>query len=91
MKDLYDKEKEQSYILYLDANNLYGLAMSMKLPYKDINFMKNTDINEQDILDYDNDEEGYILDVDLMYPKELHDKHNDYPMAPEIMNVTADM
>ena len=91
MKDLYDKEKEQSYILYLDANNLYGLAMSMKLPYKDINFMKNTDINEQDILDDDNDEEGYILDVDLMYPKELHNKHNDYPMAPEIMNVTADM
>ena len=91
MKDLYDKKKEQSYILYLDANNLYGLAMSMKLPYKDINFMKNTDINEQDILDYDNDEEGYIVDVDLMYPQELHDKHNDYPMAPGIMNVTADM
>ena len=42
-------------------------------------------------MNYDNNEQGYFLDVDLEYPKELHDKHIDYPLAPEIMNVTADM
>ena len=91
MKDIYDKEKDTSYILLLDCNNLYGSAMSMNLPFKNIKFMKHTDITDEDILNYENDEEGYILDVDLMYPKELHDKHIDYPLAPEIMNVSADM
>ena len=54
MTDSYDNEKESSYILYLDANNLYGWAMSMKLPYTNIKFIQHTDINEEDILSYDN-------------------------------------
>ena len=73
MTDSYDNEKESSYILYLDANNLYGWAMSMKLPYTNIKFIQHTDINEEDILSYDNNEQGYVLDVGLEYPKELHD------------------
>ena len=89
MEDDYDKSKESSYKNYLDANNLYGLAMCKKLPYKDIKF--DNVLTEEDILNYDNGELGYILDVDLEYPKELHDKHIDYPLAPQIMNVTADM
>ena len=89
MEDDYDKSKESSYINYLDANNLYGLAMCKKLPYKDIKF--DNILTEEDILNYDNGDLGYILDVDLEYPKELHDKHIDYPLAPQIMNVTADM
>ena len=92
MGERYDEHKERSYINYLDANNLYGLAMCQKLPYKDIKFVNDIDnFNEEEILKYDNGSEGYILDVDLEYPKELHDKHIDYPLAPQIMSVTSDM
>ena len=73
MTDSYDKEKEASYILYLDANNLYGLAMSMKLPYTNTKLIQQTDINEEDILSYNNNEQGYFLDVGLEDPKKLHD------------------
>ena len=90
MGEDYDENKETSYINYLDANTLYGLAMSQKLPYKDVHY-SNKKFTEEDVLNYDDGYEGYILDVDLEYPKELHDKHIDYPLAPEIMNVTADM
>ena len=90
MGNLYDKKKESSYISYLDANNLYGLAMCQKLPYKDIKF-ETIPLTEEEILNYTDGSIGYVLDVDLEYPKELHDKHRDYPLCPEIMNVTADM
>ena len=92
MGEQYDENKETSYINYLDANNLYGLAMCQKLPYKDIKFINDVgNFTEEEILNYDDGNEGYILDVDLEYPKELHDKHIDYPLAPQIMNVNASM
>ena len=89
MDDDFDESTESSYINYFDANNLYGLAMIQKLPYKNLKW--DTTITEDDILNYANGNTGYILEVDLEYPKELHDLHNDYPMAPEIMNVKADI
>ena len=85
----YDSGKESSYINYLDANNLYGLSMIQKLPYRSLNW--DDKITEDDIINYDNGRTGYILEVDLEYPKELHDLHNDYPLAPEVMNVKANM
>ena len=92
MGEQYDENKETSYINYLDANNLYGLAICQKLPYKDIKFINDLDnFTEKEILNYDDGDEGYILDVDLEYPKELHDKHIDYSLAPQIMNVNASM
>ena len=90
MEELYDETKPSSYINYLDANNLYGLAMCQKLPYKDIRWIQRQ-FTEDDIKNYSNLSTGYILDVDLEYPEEIHDKHSDYPLAPEIMSVTADM
>ncbi|GFT43648.1 uncharacterized protein NPIL_360211 [Nephila pilipes] len=84
----YDEVKPSKYILYLDANNLYGWAMSQFLPThgfewikEPVNFMEISD--ESDI--------GFILEVDLDYPENLHDLHNDYPLAPETLNVTNDM
>ena len=85
----YDKKKGSSYINYLDANNLYGLSMIQKLPYRNLKW--DDKITEEDIINFDNGRTGYILEVDLEYPKELHDLHNDYPLAPEVMNVKANM
>ena len=85
----YDSGKESSYINYLDANNLYGLSMIQKLPYRSLKW--GDKITEDDIISYDNGRTGYILEVDLEYPKELHDLHNDFPLGPEVMNVKSYM
>ena len=85
----YDSSKESSYINYFDANNLYGLSMIQKLPYRSLKW--DDKITEDDIINHDNGRTGYILEVDLEYPKELHDLHNDYPLAPEVMNVKSNM
>ena len=86
MGKLYDSNKETSYLLYIDCNNLYGWAMSQPLPTS--GFKWNRDKWTVDkILDIDNDGDiGYIFDVDLDYPEELHDEHNCYPLAPENTN-----
>jgi hypothetical protein len=84
LKD-YDPSKESTYLSYLDANNLYGWAMIQQLPESNFNFV---DKELSEILSTDDDDNhGYIVEVDLHYPKELHDLHNDYPLAPEQMIV----
>ena len=91
MNEQYDKSNPSSFISYLDANNLYGLAMWKKLPYADFtwNFSK---IDEKKILNYNGEDDiGYILEVDLDYPEHQHYLHKDYPMCPEIMTVREDM
>ena len=65
-------------------NNLYGHAMSQYLPYSNFKWVKNIDKIEQKLMQIKKDSStGYILEVDLEYPQELHDIHNDYPLAPE--------
>ena len=86
----YNPEEENSYLMYLDANNLYGWTMSQPLPYRDFQWKDFKDPEE--ILNYhENSIKGIILEVDLEYPEELHDLHNDYPCAPEKIIVTNDM
>ena len=76
MTDAYDNNKPTKFITFLDANNLYGWAMSQKLPTHGFKWMNNEELeNWRDI--------PCILEVDLEYPKELHNLHNDYPLAPE--------
>ena len=77
----YDENKESSYIQYLDANNLYGWAMSQKLPVNNFKWIEDTSkINEEFTKNYDeNNKKGYILEVDVKYPKKLHDSHSDLP------------
>jgi hypothetical protein len=85
MKD-YDETKPENYIMYWDANNLYGWAMSQALPYKNLHF--NTDVTLEDILNTDdNSDVGYIVEVDLHFPAEIHDKLKEYPVCPENTNV----
>lgn len=83
------------FFSYFTANNLYGYAMSQRLPigaYKwlderviEENFNTSTyENNVSSILNLpDDSDEGYIFEVDLHYPSELHDMHNDFPFCPE--------
>ena len=78
--------------MYLDANNLYGWAMSQYLPTGGFRWMTEKQINNINLAKYnENTEKGLILEVDLAYPKELHDLHNDYPLGPEKVKVTENM
>ena len=91
MKD-YDNTEEITYIMYFDANNLYGSAMTEYFPYSGFEWMTEEEINNFDLSSIRKDNsEGYILEVDLEYPSELHDYFDDYPPAPEKLKVTNDM
>lgn len=83
----YDPSKEDSYILYLDANNLYGWAMSQYLPTK--NFKWNSDEwTKEKIMNIADDAEiGYTFKVDLRIPDELHDYFNNYVPCPDNVQV----
>ena len=85
----YDKNEESSYIQYLDGNNLYGWAMSQKLPVNNFKWVKDTSrINEEFIKNYnENSKKGYILEVDVKYPKKLHDLHSDLPFLLRRMKI----
>ena len=76
----YDSNSSNKYLSYLDANNLYGLAMSQPLPTHGFKWM-----SEEELKNWRN--HSCILEVDLEYPKELHDLHNDYPLAPERLKI----
>ena len=84
MKD-FNKKEPSKYLTYFDANNLYGDAMSKKLPVHNFKWMSNKEIenlfNNQIVQVWK--KTPCILEVDLEYPEELHDLHNDYPLCPE--------
>ena len=88
MKD-YNKNIESSYIQYLDANNLYGWAMSQKLPVNNFKWVNDvTEINEEFIKNYyENSKKGYILEVDVKYPKKLHDLHSYLLFLPKRIKI----
>ena len=71
MKD-YNKNKELLYIQYCDVNNLYGWAVSQKLPANNFERIKDTSqVNEDFIKNYNEEShEGYFLEVDVQYLEE---------------------
>ena len=89
----YNNNEESSYIQYLDANNLSGWAMSKKLPVNGFKWINNNEtaepvINEDFIKNYDEkNDKGYIFEVDVKYPKRLHELHSDIPFLPERMEI----
>ena len=88
----YDEECPSKYVRYLDANNLYGWAMSQHLLTGTFRWMTDKEINRIDLGKYKADgKKGLILEVDLECPQELHDLHNDCPVAPEKAKVSKDM
>lgn len=78
----YDPSLSSKYLMYLDVNNLYGWAMCEPLPYDGFRWVD--DITNFDPMTIpDDSEDGYILQVDLEYPRKLHDLHKDFPFAAE--------
>ena len=89
----HDKNNESSYLEYLDANNLYGWAMSQKLPVRNFKWIEKGDIskfNEAFIKNYDeNSDKGYILEVDVKYPEKIRMLHSDLAFSPEIISALS--
>ena len=85
----YNPQKPSTYIQYLDANNLYGWAMSQPLPTHGFEWVENITKSQVLKIIESNTNKGYIFDVDLVYPKHLWEKHNDYPFAPELIKVNG--
>ena len=85
----YTENKESSFLEYLDASKLYGCAMSEPLPVDGFDWIKNlSKIDEDFIKNYDKDsDKGYILEVGVKYPKNLHDLHSGLPFLPERMKI----
>ena len=77
----YDPTKESKYIVYLDANNLYGWAMQRKLSVGNYKW-ENTSLFTEEYINNINEQKGYILEVDLECPQSLHEYHNSYPLCP---------
>ena len=80
-----DKDIISSYLMYLDANNLYGWAISQKLPVNGFKWVKNyIEFNAIFIRNYnENSDKGYFLEVDVDYSKKLFDLNKDLPFLPE--------
>ena len=81
----FNQKEISKYLMYLDANNLYGWAMSQKLPVHSFKWMTDKEIKnlfKVQVVQFW-ERTPCILEVDLTYPEELHDLHNDYPLCPE--------
>lgn len=80
----FDESKQSEFLIYLDCNNLYGHAMMKQFPISDFKFLSQHEIDGFNV-SYctEQDDMGYILEVDLSYPEHLHEAHSDLPFAPE--------
>ena len=84
VNERYSEASKNVNILYLDMNNLYECSMRQYLPINNFKWVSNIDRIEQKLMNIKNNSStGYAPEVNLEYPQELHDIHNDYPLAPE--------
>ena len=88
MKNKYNPNEKSKYLMNFDVNNLYGWAMMQYLPIGAFKWIDPDEFTEESILKIEDDNnKGYIFEVDLDYPSELHDLHNDLPLAPQHMEI----
>ena len=87
----YDDKKSYKYITYIDENNLYSWVMNQYLPYGRFKWLNQNKIDKFDLnFIEENSFDGYILEVDLDYPDELHKLHNNYPLGPKKLEISYD-
>ncbi|GFU49578.1 uncharacterized protein TNCV_1591121 [Trichonephila clavipes] len=87
----FNKHEEESYIIAVDANNLYGYAMSQPLPIGHFFWLTKDEVRNLDVFTLSStDTVGYFLEVDILYPASLHDLH-DFPLAADHLTITYDM
>lgn len=87
MKD-FNPDKPTTFIQYLDVNNLYGWAMSQRLPAHGFKWLKGLTVSKTiEILNQKMSNHGYIFEIDLEYPKKLWISHNDCPLAQEKLKI----
>ena len=79
----FNKNKPSKYLMYMDENNLYGCGMSMKQPTHGFKWLTGGEIEKNYENRYNLNKIPCILEVDIQYPENLHDLHNDYPLCPE--------
>ena len=90
--ECYDSRKESKFIMYLDAYNLYGWAMSQYFPYSEFKWLSRGEVYNSDVNSVSkNNSDGYILEIDLEYPDELHELYNDFPLASEKLKISHNM
>ena len=90
--DTYGANLPRQNLIYLDANNLYGWAMSQSLPIQGFCFLQREEIAALILQDLPDDgEDGYIFEVDLHYPTSLRNQHDDYPLDPESFVIDRNM
>ena len=84
----YNESEESKFLMYFDVNNLYGWAMCQPLPYADFAWIDGNNEDRDAIASFDvmsvafDSSIGYILEVDIEYPRNLHDSHVDLPFCP---------
>ena len=79
----FNKNKPSKYLMYMDENNLYGCGMSMKLPTQGFKWLTGGEMEKIYENRHNLNKMPCILEVDIQYPENLHDLHNDYPLCPE--------
>ena len=110
LEKFWDPSRQMSFIKFIDANNLYGWAMSQILPTGGFKWMSPKDLLKGQIKFGGGDDKltmseyedviqnldvkgntGYFFEVDLAYPQQIHDTHNEFPLAPESMKIEKEM
>ena len=87
MGSKFNPDEKTNYLQYLDANNLYGWAMSQPLPTRKFKWVEVKPNEIRKLVK--RKDKGYLLEVDVKYPKELHDSHNDFPFMCERMKING--
>ena len=87
-----DNLREKQHIIDIDMNNLYGCAQSFKIPKEDFRFLS---VDEKKQIDWynlnPNDNVGFFVEVDLVYPKEIHERTKSFPLCPQNIEITYNM